>query len=204
MFKKYTPKTKELYHYRAYKIADLCAIHKSEKLHPQSIRKWIKKGELKAFLNERDYYVYGAVWKEFLKNRNKTRREKSSLDFNQFKCFKCKAKQPPLNNIITKLSTGFNGCIQAFGVCQKCGYDGLKRPYKRSELAQIKEIFKIELDEVAILYNSSTSTTKTNSNNSQKAGVSEPLKNHPHNSKNISPSPAKNEDKQLSLFDFIN
>lgn len=127
------------------------AIHKSEKLHPQSIRKWIKKGELKAFLNERDYYVYGAVWKEFLKNRNKTRREKSSLDFNQFKCFKCKAKQPPLNNIITKLSTGFNGCIQAFGVCQKCGYDGLKRPYKRSELAQIKEIFKIELDEVAIL-----------------------------------------------------
>jgi len=53
-------------------------------------------------------------------------------------------------------------------------------------------------------YNSSTSTTKTNSNNSQKVGVSEPLKNHPHNLKNISPPPPKKEDKQLSLFDFIN
>jgi hypothetical protein len=204
MFKKYTPKIKELYHYRAYKIADLRTIHKSENLHPQSIRKWIKKGELKAFLYERDYYVYGAVWKEFLTNRNITHKEKNSLDFNQFICFKCKSKQPPLNNIITKLSTGFNGCIEAFGVCQKCGYDKLKRPYKRSELAKIKEIFKIELDELSILYNSSTSTTKTNSNNSQKVVVSEPLKNHPHNLKNISPPPPKKEDKQLSLFDFLN
>lgn len=202
MFKKYNPKIKDLYNYRAYKIADLCTIHKLEKLHPQSIRKWIKKGELKAFLHEGDYYIYGAVWKELLTNRNTTHKEKISLDFNQFKCFKCKAKQLPLNNVINKLSTGFNGCIEAFGVCQKCGYDKLKRPYKRSELAQIKEIFKIELDEVSILYNSSTSTTKTNSNNSQKVGVSESLKNHSHNLKNI--LPPKNEDKQLSLFDFIN
>jgi hypothetical protein len=66
---------------------------------------------LKAFLHERDYYIYGAVWKEFLNNRNKTHKEKSGLDFNQFICFKCKSKQPPLNNIITKLKTGFNGCI---------------------------------------------------------------------------------------------
>lgn len=56
----------------------------------------------------------------------------------------------------------------------------------------------------AKLYNSSTSTTKTNSNNSQKVVVSEPLKNHPYNLKNISSPPPKNEDKQLSLFDFLN
>lgn len=204
MFKKYNHKIKELYHYRAYKIGDLCTIHESENLHPQSIRKWIKKGELKAFLHERDYYVYGGVWKHFLNNRNANHKEKSSLVFNQFKCFKCKSKQPPLNNIITKLGIGFNNCIEAFGVCQKCGYDKLKRSYKRSELVQIKEIFQIELDEVSILYNSSTSTTKTNSNNSQKVGDSEPLKTHPHNLKNTSTTPPKNEDKQLSLFDFIN
>ena len=91
------------------------------------------------------------IWKEFLNNRNKTHKEKSSLDFNQFICFKCKSKQSSLNNIITKLSTGFNACIEAFGVCQKCRYDKLKRLYKRSELAKIKEIFKIELDELSIL-----------------------------------------------------
>jgi hypothetical protein len=202
MFKKYNPKP--IHSYKSYKISDLCRIYKAQDLHPQTIRKWINQQNLKAFLHERDYYVYGAVWKEFLNNRNNTHKEKNSLDFNQFICFKCKSKQPPLNNIITKLKTGFNGCIEAFGVCQNCGYDKLKRPYKRSELAQIKEIFKIELDELSILYNSSTSTTKTNSNNSQKVGVSEPLKNHPHNLKNISPPPPKKEDKQLSLFDFIN
>ena len=202
MFKKYNPKP--IHSYKSYKISDLCRIYKAQDLHPQTIRKWINQQNLKAFLHERDYYIYGAVWKEFLNNRNKTHKEKSSLDFSQFICFKCKSKQPPLNNIITKLKTGFNGCIEAFGVCQNCGYDKLKRPYKRSELAQIKEIFKIELDELSILYNSSTSTTKTNSNNGQKVVISEPLKNHPHNLKNISPPPPKKEDKQLSLFDFIN
>ncbi len=203
MFKKYSPRKKDLYNYRSYKIANLCKIHKSEKLHPQSIRKWIKKEELKAFLHERDYYVYGAVWKEFLKNRNNTHKEKSSLDFNQFKCFKCKAKQPPLNNIITKLSTGFNGCIEAFGVCQECGYDKLKRLYKRSELAQIKEIFKIELDELLILCNSSISTNKTHSNIGQKVGVSESSNITKNKDKKPKPNNA-NEGQQLNLFDFIN
>lgn len=204
MFKKYSPRKKDLHNYRSYKIANLCKIHQSEDLHHQSIRKWIKKGELKAFLHEGDYYIYGAVWKEFLTNRNKKNKAERSLDFDQFRCGQCKSKQPPLNNIITKLKTGFNGCIEAFGVCQNCGYDKLKRPYKRSELAKIKEFFKIDLDELSTLCNSSISTNKTHSDIDQKAGVSEPLKNHPHNSKNISPSPAKNEDKQLSLFDFLN
>jgi hypothetical protein len=203
MFKKYSPRKKDLYNYRSYKIANLCKIHQSENLHPQSIRKWIKKGELKAFLHERDYYIYGAVWKGFLTNRNKTHKEKRSLDFEQFKCFKCKAKQPPLNNIITKLTTGFNGCIEAFGVCQKCGYDELKRPYKRSELDQIKEIFKIELDELPILYNSSISTNKTHSNIGQKVGVSESSNITKNKDKKPKPNNA-NEGQQLTLFDFIN
>jgi hypothetical protein len=109
MFKKYNPKP--IHSYKSYKIFDLCRIYKAQDLHAQTIRKWINRQNLKAFLHERDYYIYGAVWKEFLNNRNKTHKEKSGLDFNQFICFKCKSKQPPLNNIITKLKTGFNGCI---------------------------------------------------------------------------------------------
>ncbi len=203
MFKKYSPRKKDLYNYRSYKIANLCKIHQSEKLHPQSIRKWIKSGVLKAFLHERDYYIYGAVWKEFLTNRNKKHKEKRGLDFDQFRCGKCKSKQPPLNNIITKLTTGFNNCIEAFGVCQKCGYDGLKRPYKRSELAKIKEFFKIELDELPTLCNSSISTNKTHSNIGQKVGVSESPNITKNKDKKPKPDNA-NEGQQLTLFDFIN
>jgi|DEB0MinimDraft_4_1074332.scaffolds.fasta_scaffold00979_5 hypothetical protein len=203
MFKKYSPRIKELYNYRSYKIVDLCKIHKSEKLHPQSIRKWIKKGELKAFMHERDYYIYGAVWKEFLTNRNKQQKEKRKLKFDQFICFKCKSNQPPLNNVITKLTTGFNGCIEAFGVCQKCGNEELKRSYKRSELAKIKEIFKIELDELSSLCNSSTSTNKTHSNISQKMGGSESL-NIANNKDKKPKSTNINQSQQLTLFDFIN
>lgn len=203
MFKKYSPRIKNLFNYRVYKIADLCKIHKSEKLHPQTIRKWIKEGKLKAFLHEGDYYIYGAVWKEFLTNRNKKHKEKGKLEFDQFMCFKCKNKQPPLNNIITKLTTGFNGCIEAFGVCQKCGNEELKRPYKRSELAKIKEIFKIELDELPTLYNSSISTNKTHSNIAQKVGVSE-SSNITKNKDKKSNANNANEGEQLTLFDFIN
>lgn len=203
MFKKYSPRKKELYSYRSYKIADLCRFYKSQKLNAQTIRKWIKKGELKAFLHERDYYIYGAVWKEFLTNRNKKNKEKRGLYFEQFKCFKCKAKKPPLNNIITKLTTGFNDCIEAFGICQKCGNKELKRPYKRSELTKIKEIFKIELDELTLLSNSSTSTNKTHSNIGQKVRGNE--SSNIAKNKSRKPKPKNiNESQQLTLFDFIN
>ncbi|MFT7087842.1 MAG: hypothetical protein ACJAZX_001290 [Rickettsiales bacterium] len=178
-------------------------MYEDQDLHPQSIRKWIKKEGLKAFLHERDYYIYGAIWKEFLTNRNQKNKAKRGLDFNQFKCFKCKSKQPPLNNIITKLTTGFNDCIKAFGVCQKCGDDELKRPYKRLELDQIKEIFEIKLDELPTLCNSSTSTNKTHSNNSQKVGVSESSDIIKNKDKPVE-FKAPNETRQLTLFDFIN
>lgn len=203
MFKKYSPRKKDLYNYRSYKIANLCKIHQSEKLHPQSIRKWIKSGALKAFLHERDYYIYGAVWKEFLANRNKEHKVEKSLDFKHFRCGKCKSKQPPLNNVITKLTTGFNGCIEAIGVCQKCGDDQLKKSYKRLKLDQIKEVFEIKLDELPILCNSSISTNKTHSNIGQKEGVSESSNIAKNKNKKAKPNIA-NESHQLTFFDFIN
>ena len=199
MFKKYNPKP--IHSYKSYKISDLCRIYKAQDLHPQTIRKWINQQGLNAFLHERDFYIYGAVFKEFLANRNQQHKEKNQLEFNQFRCGKCKSKQHPLDKIINKLTTGFNGSIKAFGVCAKCNHQ-IKRNYKRSELAEIKEIFRIKLDEVSALCNSSNSTNKTNIDDGQKVGGSEPLGSHPHDVKNISPPVA--EIKQLTLFDFPN
>lgn len=198
MFKKYSPKP--IYSYKSYKISDICRVYKDQGLHPQTIRKWIKQQGLKAFLHERDFYIYGAVLKEFLTNRNQKHKEEGSLDFDQFRCGHCKSKQPPLNNIITKLTIGFNNCLRAFGICGKCNHE-IKRSYKRLELDEIKEIFQIQLDEVSILCNSLSSTNKTHSNNAQKVGGSESLNFKKDTAIKAKSNTAK-ESQQLTLFDF--
>ena len=201
MFKKYNPKP--IHSYKSYKISDLCRIYKAQDLHPQTIRKWINQQNLQAFLHDRDFYIYGAIFKEFLTNRNQQHKEKNQLAFNQFRCGKCKSKQPPLNNIITKLTTGFNGCLNAFGICSnsKCNNE-IKRPYKKLELVKIKEIFQIKLDEVSALCNSLNSTNKTNIDKGKKVGGSESLKIAKNKNPKIKlDQPQKS--KQLTLFDFI-
>jgi len=144
MFKKYNPKP--IHSYKSYKISDLCRIYKAQDLHAQTIRKWINQKGLKAFLHEKDFYIYGAVFKEFLTKRNQKHKEKNQLEFNQFRCGKCKSKKPPLDNIITKLTTGFNGSLKAFGVCVKCNHE-IKRHYKSLELnySNLKYLINFDL-----------------------------------------------------------
>ena len=52
--------------YRSYKISDICRIFKEKKLHAQTIRKWIKEYGLEAFEHKGDFYIYGAILKEYL------------------------------------------------------------------------------------------------------------------------------------------
>lgn len=200
MLKKYNPQP--LFSYKSYKISDVCRIYKEQKLHPQTIRDWIKEGKLKAFFYEGDFYIYGAVLKEFFTSRNQKNKEEGKLGDEKFRCGICKLKEPPLNRIITKLTTGRNNCLLAFGICVGCGHE-MNRPFKRSKMPEIHEIFQVQLDEVSSLCNSSNSTNETDINLSQKTGVSQPSENeNPDKEKSISASTS--ETKQLTLFDFIN
>lgn len=200
MLKKFNPQP--LFSYKSYKISDACRIYKDQKLHPQTVRDWIKEGKLKAFFYEGDFYIYGAVLKEFFTNRNQQNKEEGKLGEENFRCGKCKTKQPPLNHVITKLTFGRNNCLLAFGICVKCAHE-IHRNFKREKLAEIHEIFQVQLDEVSSLCNSSNSTNETDINLSQKVGVSQPSENeNPDKEKTISAS--TNETEQLTLFDFIN
>jgi len=177
-------------------------IYKDQKLHAQTVRDWIKEGKLKAFFHEGDFYIYGAVLKEFLTRRNQQNKEQGKLGDEKFRCGKCKTKEPPLNRVITKLTTGRNNCLLAFGSCIKCGHQ-IHRYFKRKKMAEIHQIFQVQLDEVSSLCNSSNSTNETDINLSLKMGDSQSLKNEiPDNSKGISVSTS--ETKQLNLFDLIN
>lgn len=202
MLKKFNPQP--LFSYKSYKISDLRRIYKEQKLHAQTVRDWINEGKLKAFFYEGDFYIYGAVLKEFFTSRNHQNKEQGKLGSENFRCGKCKTKAPPLNHIVTRLTTGRNNCLLAFGICinVKCGHE-IQRPFKRNKLAEIHQIFQVQLDEVSPLCNSLNSTNETDIKLSPKTGDSQssevrviPVQSDSSNSFSSSKL------KQLTLFDF--
>ena len=168
MPKKYDARV--IHSYKSFKIVDICRLYKEQKIHPQTIRKLIKEGKLEAFEFQGEWYVYGAILKQHFENKNKGR--KKTLEFHQFSCRKCKAIDSPLNNIITRLTTGRGGCVVAFGICKACGHE-MQRPFKKAEAAKMREIFTIQLEQQMTLCNTSSTTKTTHIEIEQKEVVSE-------------------------------
>jgi hypothetical protein len=207
MPKKYDARV--IHSYKSFKIADICRLYKEQKIHPQTIRKLIKAGKLEAFEFQGEWYVYGAILKQRFENKNKGR--KKALEFHQFSCRKCKAIDSPLNNTITRLTTGRGGCVVAFGICRTCGHE-MNRPYKKIEEAKMREIFTIQLEQQTTLYNTSSTTKTTHFEIEQKEVVSESsesivLQNSnqiPQNNKctSVSTKTAHIPQQQFFLFDL--
>lgn len=201
MFKKYNPRL--LSSYRSYKLRDICRLYKDKKLHDKTVRTWIKTGKLEAFKDGNTILVYGAVLKQYFTDQNN--KHKRTLKFNQFRCGKCKKIDTPLDKIITKLTTGKNGCILAFGNCGACGHN-MNRPYKRREEQQILEYFKIEDNALARIYGSSCGTGKTHLEIEPKHAASESLDQSDILSDAVNKSTASNiapYNKQMSIFDLL-
>ncbi len=159
--------------YISYKINDICNVFKEQKLNNKTVRKFIKKDKLEAFEYKGEFYVYGEVLKAFLKERKSS--NKITLEFNESRCGKCKKIAPFFENIITKLTIGRNNCILAFGLCPHCAHEK-SRPYKRIFENKIREIFRIEQDDLLTLNNPLTSTIHTQSNLTQKDNQSGSIK----------------------------
>ena len=156
MFKKYDPRLVRSYH--SYKVADLCRLYRDKKLHAQTIRGWINSGKLTAFTDGKNILVYGAVFKQFLLDMNK--KHKRTLAFTEFRCGKCKTIAAPLHNTISTMAPGRNGCILAYGVCVSCGHK-ITRIYARSTEEKILQSFTVQHNELAGLWYSSCTTSKT-------------------------------------------
>ncbi len=162
--------------YRPYKIRDLCRLYREKKLHEQTVRQWVNDGKLKAIWDGKTILIYGAIFKQFLLDNNNSR--KRTLEFNQFRCGKCKQINSPLNNTIVKLTTGRGGSIHAFAHCANCNHL-TNRHYKANQKPQIIESFTVQHDEVVLISDSSCSTSNAHINNSSKIAISEPLQNKP-------------------------
>ncbi|MDP3560580.1 MAG: helix-turn-helix domain-containing protein [Legionellaceae bacterium] len=136
MFKYYNPQLVK--QYRSYTIEQLCELFKGKKLRPQTVREWVKSGELET-VNKKPITVYGEVLKAFLEKRNVS--HKKQLEFNQFKCLKCKEFIFPQDNTIS-IYKNKNGSIKAMTVCSSCNSE-TTRFYKKNEQVKLEETFII-------------------------------------------------------------
>ena len=195
--------------YRSYKLkysADIIGVH------IQTLRKWIKEGELEAFQHEGDYYIYGAVLKDYLKAKNTS--NKIKLTDTQFKCQSCEKRIEPQKNVITKAEEQKNGNLIIYGLCE-CGFE-MHKFWSKNRKEELKIIFLFP--QVITRRDSSNPTNKTHFEIIQKEAVSEPYQNtaiqtetpqesHSFQKQGIdtkhkkkSTKHAQNEINQLSLF----
>ncbi len=162
-------------------------------IHEQTIRDWVKNEKLQV-VSKKPISIYGAVLKEFIKNRNES--HKKTLEFNQMKCFKCKAISIPQDNQIS-IYYNKNGSIRATGICQNC-HNKFSKLFKKNSIEQLKNSFFIKPTE-STLCNSLYISSKTNINEAQETNLCEPKNKESQKSKKLS---SKTNFIQPNLFDF--
>ena len=153
MFKKYDHRL--VRSYQSYTLRELCRLYKRYDLHDKTIRSWIKSGDLEAILDGNKLLIYGAVFKQFLRNRNKNR--KRNLSLNEFFCCGCKEINAPIDNIILSVKIQNNGSILAVSMCPTCAFE-MKRLYKRTESKLILDLFNVEPKALIVLSDTLCST----------------------------------------------
>lgn len=171
----------------------ICKIFRGKKLHHQTIRGWIKSGELEA-ISTRPILIYGAVLKVFIQNRNQA--HKNCLEFNQIKCVKCKVSSVPQNNEIN-IKKNKNGSLKVEAFCPVCHSTPL-RFYKQTEYEQLKETFTIKKPEASTLSNQSSNASKTDLGDSYKTPLNESCQNIGQEVPNSVTKP-----KQQTLFEVL-
>jgi hypothetical protein len=98
--------------HRSYSVDDVCKLFADKKLHPQTVRAWIKEG-LKV-IGKKPFIIHGQDLKAFLEERNKASKKKLTLA--EFKCLSCHEIEKPIISVIRKE----NGSLFASGICPHC------------------------------------------------------------------------------------
>ena len=191
--------TKLVRSYRSYSLEDLCRIYNDDKLHPQTIRTWIREEKLEAISNGNKLLIYGAVWKNFHARRNK--QAKRTLTFHEMKCLHCKVigeiKDKTIHNITESRSGGLDAEVE----CSKCNRHN-KRMYKRSEHELLHREFTIIHDEVGLLYDSCSSPCTTHIE-APKRGVASESLSTPSSSSSTLPCKTHIDMTQTNFMDLL-
>jgi hypothetical protein len=158
--------SKRLYHHRrvrywySYNVEEICEVFSDSKLHPQTIRKWIKNG-LSTVDTKKPALVYGNELISYLKKNNNT--NKCKTEFDEMYCMRCQDAQPVFRqNVSIEQKRQF---LKVQGACRQC-----KQPmFKNYKLLSFKALRKkFRLVDVLELYDFDNSTNKTHMQAQQK------------------------------------
>jgi hypothetical protein len=194
MFKYYNPNL--IVSCKSYTVDQICKLYAAKKLHAQTIRQWVKSGELEA-VSHRPILIYGEVLKSFIGTRNKA--HKRTLEFNQFKCIKCREVAPPKDNTIS-IFQNKNGSLKAVCICSACDHK-IFRYYKKIDRTNLENTFIVNTPHVTTICDGSVPSTKTHFNKDDKAPLNESSKESLINEAKPT-SKTHLETQQLSLLDF--
>jgi hypothetical protein len=136
-----------------YDTEDICAVFADKKLHPQTVRKWIKNA-LKAIDNGKPALVYGNDLIVFLKKQNT--KNKCVTAFDELFCMACQDARPIYCNKITV--TQKTNMLAVCGLCRSCKTKMFQN-YKLDDFPRLRKIFRVV--GVLELYDYVTSSGKT-------------------------------------------
>jgi hypothetical protein len=194
MFKYYNPNL--IVSCKSYTVEQICKIYAAKKLHPQTIRQWVKSNDLEAVSN-RPILIYGSVLKSFIEARNKA--HKRTLEFHQFKCVKCREIASPKDNIIS-IYQNKNGSLKAVGVCPACNYQNY-RYYKKTDRADLEKTFIFNIPHMTTICDGLVSSAKTHFKDNNNDLSNESSIDKPKNERKLA-SKTHLDTQQLSLLDF--
>jgi hypothetical protein len=169
MFKYYNPQLVK--QYRSYTVEQICDLFKGKKLHPQTVRDWVKSNGLQT-VAQKPIVIYGAVLKDFIEKRNVS--HKKQLEFNQLNCLKCKEYISPKDNTIS-IYKNKNGSLKVLAICPFCN-GNVARFYKKNEQPKLDVTFIINQPQLLTIGNPSPTACKTHLNDVANKGSSESSK----------------------------
>ena len=146
-------KTNIISHFLCYTIEEVCNLYKAQRLHPQTVRKWIKEG-LKTIDKETPQLIRGFDLQTFLGNLNNSR--KLDISFDEFYCLHCKQVHKPYRNTIAVEQAG--SFIKTKALCPNT-HKTMNKSYKLSDYPELKKAFR--LTDAMGLYDSLNTTSKT-------------------------------------------
>lgn len=148
-----------------YDIEEICSLYKSMRLHPQTVRGWIKKG-LPTIDNRQPMLIYGEDLKTFLGKQNEA--SKCQTDFGEMFCMKCQEATKPKGRRVQLEQV--NGFVRAKAHCREC-HTIMNKSYKMEAVPRLRKAFVVV--DVLELYDSTTCTGKTHILTQEKTGESE-------------------------------
>ncbi len=151
----------------AYTIDEICDLYGNRKLHPQTVRGWIKKG-LPTIDKKKPTLIFGSELHQFIGTMNASGKVKT--EFHEMFCMKCQdARKPYKKEMQVELDRDF---LRAKAICSEC-LSTMNKSYKKDDYTKLKLFFRT----VAVLglYDSTASTVNTHLGHTEAVPVNESL-----------------------------